>query len=262
VTALPSVSPLAEMVRAIGTSDFGDSLHAAMRTIGGVDLSSAFLHEADGTTRMVHSGGHHERLSDFALRASLAYAREHWRSDRAIIRAARSASTRPLVMRIRSDAILNSRWRRACYDDTGVAERLSIVRPGDCALVIHGYRLSQNAGFTLHEIACMEDAAPLLLAALERDVNLQETPRDLPSEHDLTQSLASPPFGLSVREAQVASAMMLGRTQHEIAEARHLAHDTVVTYRRRAYEKLGVHNRRELAHLHRLILTAPDSHAG
>lgn len=245
---------IAAMVGAIGTARFADRFHDALSAIGGVDLSSAFLHPRAGPARLLMAGGDHPTLPDFGLRASLAYARDHWRSDRDLGRAARSASPRPLVMRTPAERIADRKWRRECYDRASVAERLSIVRPGDPALVVNGYRLAGRKPFAPAEIAQLEAQAPVLLAALERDLSLRGDTRALPDEHVLTRSLTTPRFGLSVREAQVASAMMLGQTQEEIAARRHIARDTVVTYRQRAYGKLGIHDRRGLASLHRELI--------
>lgn len=253
MTATDSAEAMAAMVGAIGTPRFAECFHGALRSLAGVDLSSAFRH--DRTARLLLTGGDHPTVPDFGLRASLAYARDFWRADRELGRAARSASARPLVMRIRADRIADSKWRRACYEEAEIAERVSIVRPGEQALVINGYRLAGRPAFTLAEIARLEAQAPVLLAGLERDAALRADTRALPDEGELTRSLTEPRFGLSLREAQVASAMMLGQTQDEIAARCRLAHGTVVTYRRRAYGKLGVSNRRELASLHRRLVS-------
>ena len=251
MTATDSAEAMAAMVGAIGTPRFAECFHDVLRALASVDLSSAFRH--DRPARLLLTGGEHPTLADFGLRASLAYARDFWRADRDLGRAARSPSARALVMRIRADRIADSKWRRACYEEAGIAERVSIVRPGAPALVINGYRLAGSPPFTLAEIARLEGQAPVLLAALERDATLRADTRALPDEGELTRSLTAPRFGLSLREAQVASAMMLGHTQEEIAARCRLTHATVVTYRRRAYGKLGIHNRRELASLHRTL---------
>jgi DNA-binding CsgD family transcriptional regulator len=52
--------------------------------------------------------------------------------------------------------------------------------------------------------------------------------------------------GLSAREAEVAAALILGQTQAQIAGSVGLSVNSVITYRRRAYQKLAVADRRAL----------------
>ncbi|MDY6944962.1 MAG: LuxR C-terminal-related transcriptional regulator [Pseudomonadota bacterium] len=52
--------------------------------------------------------------------------------------------------------------------------------------------------------------------------------------------------GLSAREAQVVTGLTLGQTQAQIAGRVGLSVNSVITYRRRAYQKLAVADRRAL----------------
>jgi len=57
-------------------------------------------------------------------------------------------------------------------------------------------------------------------------------------------------FSLSRREAEVLAGLLLGRTQSEISETTGVALSSIITYRRRAYRKLGVADQRELERLY------------
>jgi DNA-binding CsgD family transcriptional regulator len=66
---------------------------------------------------------------------------------------------------------------------------------------------------------------------------------------------------LSVREAEVSAHILLGRTHKEIAEASGIGVSSVVTYRQRAYRKLGVSRRRDLQRLYEGIHAPRDAPA-
>lgn len=93
----------------------------------------------------------------------------------------------------------------------------------------------------------LEDAGPMLAAALRRHNELIER---------AAQVVPSPPhsvlferaceWGLSPREAEVAAGLAAGESQPDIAERCGLALSSVITYRRRAYQKLAVTDRLQL----------------
>lgn len=56
-------------------------------------------------------------------------------------------------------------------------------------------------------------------------------------------------FGLTDREAEVARLLASGRTKRYVAETMCLSENTIRTYARRTYQKLGVHSRSELQDL-------------
>ena len=65
--------------------------------------------------------------------------------------------------------------------------------------------------------------------------------------HELARRFLDCGRALSEREAAVAAALLLGKTQREISAATGIALSSVITYRRRAYRKLCVSDRRGLA---------------
>jgi len=170
-----------------------------------------------------------------------------------------STGKAPIISRKPVGAIADAVWRTACYDSGGVVERLSIIRPGPRAFIANGYRLAKSGPFGPCDIARLETHAALLMAALDRHEQIDAAAPRLVDEADLAHSLMAPQFGLSVREAEISAAMMLGETQEQIADRKHISLGSVVTYRRRAYGKLGINNRRDLQRLHHRLLAAPCS---
>jgi DNA-binding CsgD family transcriptional regulator len=99
----------------------------------------------------------------------------------------------------------------------------------------------------LEAVQRIEQAGPILVAAIRRHMELLE---------QATRTVVSPSLdtvlqwarerGLSEREAEVAAGLATGRSQSDIARRFGLSLNSVITYRRRAYQKLGVADRRQL----------------
>jgi len=244
---------LADLVGAIGSPTFPIRFLAAMRALVGVELCSVFRRDATQPVQLLFAESG-IAMADFPIHASLEYARNYWRSDHQIARLSRAAGKWPVVVRKRASDIADPAYRAACYDRAGVAERLSIVSAGPPTLVANGYRMSDSNPFLPADIERLELYAGLLMAAVERHDSSTACAGPMFDEAALVQSLIALRCGLSTREAEISAAMILGETQDEIARRRHLSRDTVVTYRRRAYGKLGIANRRDLLRLHRRLV--------
>jgi DNA-binding CsgD family transcriptional regulator len=243
---------LGELVEAIGRAEFPERFLSAMRAITGVTLCSVFRHDGRAGVQLVFAQGD-AMGSDGGLAASRAYARHYWRSDAQLMRLARSGGGAPIVVRRRASEIADPAYRTACYERTGVGERVSLLCPGLPGLVANGYRLRDEPPLSSSALQRLEAYAGLLIAAIRQHVRADVAAGHLLDEAALSEALVALGCGLSTREAEVAAAIILGETQPRIAAAKHLSPATVVTYRRRAYGKLGVTSRRDLAALHRRL---------
>lgn len=246
------VRMLADLVGGIGSPEFPARFLAAMRVLAGVDLCSVFRRNAAQPVQLLFAESALP-MADFPIRASLEYARNHWRSDHQIARLSRSGAKGVMVVRKRASEIADPAYRAACYDRAGIAERLSIVSPGASTLVANGYRTADSDPFSPGDVERLELYAGLLMAAVACHDRAGAAAVPMFDETALVQSLMRLHCGLSSREAEISAAMILGETQDEIATRTHLSYSSVVTYRRRAYGKLGVANRRDLVRLHRRL---------
>jgi DNA-binding CsgD family transcriptional regulator len=248
---------LGDLVAAIGTTTFPACLLDAMRALAGAELCSVFLRNGNQHVQLIFAHGERPGLTEFTLNASEAYARNYWRSDRQWARLVQAPNGAPIVVRRRACDIADPAYRAACYDSAGVIERVSILSPGRPCFAVNGYRTARSTSFGPQDIERLELHAGLLIAALRQHLRSEwaiERPID---EGTLARTFGALDCGLSRREAEIVAAMVLGETQDEIAHAKQLSTGTVVTYRRRAYGKLGVTNRRDLVALHRRILADP-----
>lgn len=249
---------LGDLIAAIGMTAFPTCLLDTMRTLAGVELCSVFLRDGSEHIELIFVHGELPARPGFPLRASHAYARTYWRSDRQLARLTHAPAGVPVVVSRRARDIADPAYRAACYDRGGVIERVSILSPGRPCLTINGYRTAGGAPFARQEVERLDLHAGLLIAALRQHLRASPTFDCALDEATLAGKLVTLEYGLSTREAEVVAALILGETQDRIAAAKQLSPTTIITYRRRAYGKLGVTSRRDLMALHRRLLAAPN----
>jgi len=239
---------LAAAVSAIGQDGFADRFLAVLRAVAGTDLCSAFELVEDGAPRYLFSAGHHPDIPDFAESASLAYARNYWQRDRTTQRALAQADGSVQLVRQAWNGITDPDYRRICYERGGIVERLTLYAGGPRPLFANAYRTRASGHSSPAEAEALEGAAPLVMVMLAKHLEYTQRPSaGLPVPmHEIAHRLLGCGHALSEREAAVAAALALGRTQRDISAATGIALSSVITYRRRAYRKLSVNDRREL----------------
>jgi LuxR family transcriptional regulator, activator of tox operons len=235
----------AQLIPAIGRADFPERLLAIYRDLAGCDLCSAFLWESRGP-RLLFASGMHPAIPGFALSASHAYAQVYWRVDAVSLRRIHDTSGLSLLRMTAAD-ILDPDYRRECYQRGGISERLTLFDTSLPVVTVSGYRTVSRGPTTSRVARQMEDAGPTIVAALRRHHELIERASQMvlvPSRSALAQQARE--WGLSAREAEVAAGLATGHTQADIARSSGLTLNSVITYRRRAYQKLKVADRLEL----------------
>ncbi|MGY4827374.1 helix-turn-helix transcriptional regulator [Sphaerotilaceae bacterium SBD11-9] len=165
--------------------------------------------------------------------------------------AARSAARRgeALMFRLRARDFPNPEHREAIYHRHGVSERLSVVSPqdDDSVLAVNLYHHEHQGSFADTELANFEQLAQGLLATVRRHIELTEpgTARR-PDLGALTGALQRHCPTLPTRELEVCARLLQGLSYDGIAADLGLSVATVKTYRRRAFERMGLHFKSEL----------------
>jgi len=242
---------LGDLVAAIGGASFPARFLDMLRALAGVEMCSVFCRNSDQDVKLLFAAGEPSQCPGFSLRASSDYAGGFWRSDAQLAPLWRARSRRPLIVRQRAADIADPLYRAACYDRARVTDRVSILWPGQPCFVASGYHTGADAAPTNECMERLEYHAGVLIAALRQHLRAKAASGHPADEESLIAGLLALGAGLSRREAEIAAALILGETQEAIALAKHLSPATVVTYRRRAYGKLGVANRVALLALHR-----------
>jgi len=155
------------------------------------------------------------------------------------------------VKHLRRDAIAHAGYRETCFQRAGLLERLSVAANGDGGLVLLNlYRLDASGPFAAGEVSAIEELSPLLAALAQKHVGALGMLLRSRDRGDRIAGLAARLHALdgrlTARERDVLARVMLGVSSEGIALDLGIGLNTVLTYRKRAYARLGVSSQAEL----------------
>lgn len=209
---------------------FSHAMLNAAHSLAGVDELFCYRVGQGPPRTLASSSG----LRDVAERAE-AYARRFHRSDPAL--SARLATPRGsgFQCRVPADAIELDAYRKLCFEKPRFSEKICFGwRFDDHDLVVTFYHRHRNQRVDMAQLGAL---AQLAITALTRLLRREEAP---PPAARLESLLNDSYPILTPRERQVCARTMSGMTARQIAADLELAQGTVLTYRQRAYQKLGV----------------------
>ncbi len=243
---------IARLVREIGNKDRAALAAQILDIIKGympVHHCTMFAYDADRNPRLLSGASLSNHWVTF--NTATLYIRDFFRKDGILplIRSMPPSSGEPrvLVHRQSGQDVSDIDYRVACYDHIGIIDRLAaLVSVGKGQWVSTNLYRDRSAGcFTSSEVQSFLDLAPLLASCAAQhyhsDIDGETIYRNLVTDgiHELCPSL-------TMREREVLLRILDGVTTERIAVDLQIRPTTVITYRTRAYEKLGVSSRREL----------------
>lgn len=162
--------------------------------------------------------------------------------------AAASRQQRVLIRNLHASDVRDPCYRHECYDKPGITERLTIGSfEGDTGQLLNLYR--QSEPFRETDITQALRAAACILAA--------PSARNVVANSEMPESkrgrlawfierLRALPKQLTAREIEVCARALLGMTVEGTGLDLGIATTTVATYRKRAYQRLGISSQNEL----------------
>lgn len=238
-------------IRTLGAPAFAEAMLDALRETLDVRMMSALWVDTSGRPHHVFGCADSTEERSFAIQVGHRYVADFWRLDPAFGKLTHgAASCTPVeVVQQAWDEIPESDYRSTCYEALELIDRVSIFG-GDAGrkVMVSAYRHGAQGAFSSQDVWRFADLAPMLASLLDKHLQLcgladqprQTQPPDL-GEH-LTEHCPS----LSSRERQVCIRIAQGLTAKEIAHELHLELSSVITYKNRAFAKLGMGSRREL----------------
>jgi DNA-binding CsgD family transcriptional regulator len=231
--AVPSV-PIhiaTAIVRSVGSDNFAKALLRAVDAILPTSYCSIFQVAREETTMVDVAGAN--SLQSGVDQARL-YLDSKFYNDDPIWREHCDADMDGLLM-IRSAAEIHSETHRSlCYEAIGVAQRCSLIFPsGASGRIAVSFYCTRN--FVPAELDLLQGLSKLLGAALAQHIaiNVERSPA--------AQARAFlSKFNLTIREEQILLLALRGLTNKVIAKQLDLQPSTVVSYRDRAYHRLGI----------------------
>jgi DNA-binding CsgD family transcriptional regulator len=153
------------------------------------------------------------------------------------------------LLRVRPEHISSTGFRRRVFDDAGIVERVSVIQRGpDAWRVMNVARHASEGCFSDGGIAALVGIACLALPMLPLNRGRPAQPMQL-SVEELEHRFAAHFPDLTPRERQVCARAALGMSIDATALDLGIARTSVLTYRRRAYERLNVRSPVELCAL-------------
>ena len=146
-----------------------------------------------------------------------------------------------------SGEIRDTEFRRSCYESAAILDRLSIVastRPGSW-FVVNMFRDAAHGVLPEAQLDAVAEHAFLVAMAARRHAQLRAATAATAAA-PRWEILDAPAHLLSPRERQVCSLIVAGHSQSEIAAQLGILLSSVVTFRKRAYQKLDVSDARAL----------------
>lgn len=245
-------------VLAIGGADFASALMTSLRRSAGVDHCMVFCFDGERDARCLLDAG------DIAIGGELgaAYAGHFHRSDpnRDRIFEQRQAR-RPIMLPAFARRMYSDSYRRLFFENSGIVDKFATaIWFDDRCFYVNFYRLAAAGVFSAADAARLQQAAPAVTAAVARHFARAE-PDQPQRPPDVAALLAGHPrfAGLTGREREVCLRILSGQSSEAISNELSISIHSTLTYRRRAYERLGISSQNELFGLVLKHLTAAAS---
>jgi DNA-binding CsgD family transcriptional regulator len=237
------------LVGAIGRPDFGGRVLQSLQSSLRPDLVSMILHRGEKPVLLGH--GTLARPFD-EQRAIRSYMSGYFREDPATeIIASDPPVFDTLAFYMTRAEVPTISYRRQCYEEAHIADRFTVIGKTGAneAVSINLYRDERSGPMDQHSIDVALSLAPMLGAAVVRHCELAVA-RDCRDPQRILLHLVDRFSTITMREAQCAADAIAGRTAEETAGKYGIKASSVVTHRKRAYERLDVAGLRELTTLY------------
>jgi DNA-binding CsgD family transcriptional regulator len=141
-----------------------------------------------------------------------------------------------------AEDVADEAYRRVCYGDTGIRERLSLlsVFPDGYRVAVSFYRNHSYPDYVQADFDWASGQAAVIATALMRHVQLTGAGQLAEGVH--AHRMAS----LPARERQLLAHILAGMTTRLAAQEMGISLTTALTYRYRAFQRLGIRSYREL----------------
>lgn len=246
------LSRATDLVASIGHGDahaLAGEILKTLDTVASISQCTVFAYEFGNRPRTISVADH--RGGRFLRDVADTYARLFYALDgnQKIVSASRhgAAGSSLVLHQQTSEDIAHEGYRLACYSQPNVSDRLALlVQPADDIwLSINLYRDQAAGNFQPGEIERIEALAPLIGHAARHHYALSgQSQTGIPQMMLATLRSSCPT--LSKRELDVLRGVLEGCTAAEIADAMGVKPSSVVTYLKRAYQRLGISSQRQL----------------
>jgi DNA-binding CsgD family transcriptional regulator len=243
---------IGDLIDKIGSPNFETSFFRIAREATACEHLTAFASSAGSSARLLFAVNRGSK--PVARTIAERYLAHYWNHDPANRICSRNASSSyEIAVRVFCQDIDHDAYRRDCYSSVDLVDRFSIIRHhGDETIRLNLYRSAQRGRFVVTDFASVLECADIMFALLAKH-DAQRIAIGRSGESDvLVRRLRQIMPQLARRELDVCVGIVQGKSSEAIALALGISVNTVLTYRKRAYARLGITSHNELM---RLVLT-------
>ncbi|MGC2776925.1 MAG: helix-turn-helix transcriptional regulator [Bradyrhizobium sp.] len=243
------------MVLAIGRESFPNVLIDTLRAVADVGHCMVFTFEDQCSARCLLSAGNIAIGPDLGAAYS-----EHFHTadpNRDAIFREREAARNILLPNF-ARRMYPKGYRKLFFEDSEIVDKAATaIWVGDRCYYVNFYRTAAQGGFASDERQRIAAVAPLVGAIVAR--HCQDRAAVMDPADKLAQLFAAggPLSVLTTREKDVCRRILSGLTSEAIAVDLGIALNSVFTYRKRAYEKLGIASQNELFAIALRLIATP-----
>lgn len=247
----PATGDITPAVLAIGRPDFPKILIDTLRCQAGVGHCMVFALTRAGAASCLLDAGNIPIGGDLGA----AYAGQFHESDPNRDALFESESNAPIVLPSFTPRMYGARYRKIFFNDSDIVDKCATaIWTGDTCFYVNFYRVTAQGRFGDAERARLQAIAPTIGASVARHFQQAAAP---------DQNLAAlfgtraPLSALTPREQDVCRRILLGFSSEAISQALGISLHSTLTYRKRAYERLGISSQNELFSIVLRLLAGP-----
>lgn len=248
----PLRTSMARLIEVVGSPRFESEIFQIARTAIACEHVTAFAFTREATPRILLAAN--TGPQPVARAVADKYVKRYWRLDPANgagIAGRKSKATR--AVRTQPQDIDDGSYRQECYTAVRLQDRFTLIQPrGNEIYRINFYRSGRSGRFADHDIDRIANSADLLMSLLVKHDSLSRGTESAAEPELFVNRLRLLEPTMPLRETEVCAAIMLGMTSEAIALKLGISVNTVLTYRKRAYSRIGISCQNELL---RLILS-------
>ncbi len=244
----PLRQQIGRLIETAGSDDFAPALFRISHAVTRCSHMTAFVSApgtAPRTVFAVNDGPH-----QVALQVAQRYVRHYWQMDPANDMTHRNPLPEDgVALKMCSKDIDATNYREDCYTGVHLNDRFSLIRrDADCQFRLNFYASDRNRALQAEQLERLIDSADLLLALVRRHHD-HAAPEGETAQDDFYRRLRRLRADMPHRELQICASIARGLTSEGIALEHGIAVNTVLTYRKRAYARLGISSQNELIKL-------------
>ncbi|MGY8711815.1 LuxR C-terminal-related transcriptional regulator [Bradyrhizobium sp. 18BD] len=240
-------------VLAIGRPDFPNILIDTLRRQAGVGHCMVFALTRAGAARCLLDAGNIPTGGDLGA----AYAGQFHESDPNRGALFEAESSAPIVLPSFAPRMYGARYRKIFFQESNIVDKCATaIWTGDTCFYVNFYRITSQGRFDDAQRARLQAIAPAIGASVARHFQQAATP-----DQNLGTLFATraPLSALTPREQEVCRRILEGFSSEAISQALGISLHSTLTYRKRAYERLGISSQNELFSIVLRLFAGPHS---